>query len=44
MIWEEIVDYYFSPGIPHGEYIFMVVIVAVCAVAVWRSRKMVSDI
>jgi len=44
MDWSGIVEEYFSNGIPHGEYIFMAVIVVVCVLAVWRSRKMVSDI
>ena len=44
MIWEEM-ETYFSDGIiPKGEYVFMVLIIGVCVLALWRARKMVSDV
>ncbi|MCL2032188.1 MAG: hypothetical protein FWG96_02835 [Methanomassiliicoccaceae archaeon] len=45
MMWEEIAESYFSNGIiPKGEYVFMALILGVCVLALWRARKMVSDI
>jgi hypothetical protein len=42
--WDTVVEY-FAPGIiPKSEYVYMVVIVGLCIVALWRARKMVSDI
>ncbi|MCL1811405.1 MAG: hypothetical protein FWG41_04225 [Methanomassiliicoccaceae archaeon] len=41
----EVVESFFEGGfIPKGEYVHMILIVGVCVIALWRARKMVSDI
>ncbi|MDR1404605.1 MAG: hypothetical protein LBJ20_03445 [Candidatus Methanoplasma sp.] len=39
------VESFFSAGIiPKSEYVYMIVIVGLCAWALWKARKMVSEI
>jgi len=44
MSWDVVVSYFSTGFIPKGEYAYMIIIIGLCAVALWRARKMVSDI
>jgi len=42
--WDIVASFFTDGIIPKGEYIHMILIIGVCVVALWRARKMVSDI
>lgn len=42
--WDIVVSFFSTGAIPKGEYVFMVLILGLCVVALWQARKMVSDI
>lgn len=42
--WDVVVTFFQDGIIPKSEYVYMVVIVGLCVVALWRARKMVSEI
>lgn len=42
--WDTVVTYFAEGIIPKSEYIYMIVIVGLCIVALWKARKMVSEI
>jgi hypothetical protein len=42
--WQVVVDFFANGIIPKSEYVYMAVILVTCVIALWRARKMVSDI
>ena len=42
--WDVVVDFFSTGYVPKGEYVYMIVIIGLCAVALWKARKMVSEI
>lgn len=42
--WDVVLTYFVDGFIPKSEYVYMFVIIGVCAVALWQARKMVSNI
>jgi len=42
--WEIVVDFFSNGIIPKSEYVYMAVIIVTCVVALWKARRMVSEI
>ncbi|MDR0523577.1 MAG: hypothetical protein LBG62_04065 [Candidatus Methanoplasma sp.] len=42
--WEVIVDFFSNGPIPKSEYVWMVFVIGLGVFALWKSRKMVSDL
>ncbi|MDR3280070.1 MAG: hypothetical protein LBT23_06125 [Synergistaceae bacterium] len=42
--WDTVAVFFRNGMIPKSEYVYMIVIVGLCAFALWRARKMVTDI
>lgn len=42
--WSAMIDYFADGIIPYSEYLWMVTIVAVSAYALYKAKKMVSEI
>jgi hypothetical protein len=42
--WDVIVDFFSEGIIPKSEYVYMAVILGLCVFALWKARRMVSDI
>ncbi|MCL2509466.1 MAG: hypothetical protein FWF07_00085 [Methanomassiliicoccaceae archaeon] len=42
--WQVVVDFFSTGFVPKGEYVYMVLILGLCVVALWAARKMVSDV
>lgn len=42
--WEAVVDFFSQGIVPKSEYVYMIAIVGLCIAALWKARRMVSDI
>jgi len=42
--WDAMLDYFSEGVIPHSEYMWIVVIIGLGIYALWKSRKMVSEL
>jgi hypothetical protein len=42
--WNTVTAFFQDGLIPKSEYVYMIVIVGLCVIALWKARKMVSDI
>jgi hypothetical protein len=42
--WNTVASFFQDGLIPKSEYVYMIVIIGLCIIGLWRARKMVSDI
>jgi hypothetical protein len=42
--WDVVTEFFQDGIIPKSEYVYMIVIVALCIAGLWKARKMVTEV